>query len=261
MIKKCKVINCNNKYYAKGYCRKHYEGFISRGGYKKHKCLVDKCNNIVTDKNKYCRGHKYRIKKNLSLDLSVRIVNGPKGVINGNWRGGCSEYPNHYLMKKNRILKLKQAKGMCEICGFRGDRIHHIDKNKSNHLLKNLIVVCSKCHGILHRGQRRKSKYKELYGMTIAEMVNTFGKYVSYYYLLHTQGLLKKFITKPDFNNKISGKALQRFDRVDKYKKIYGHDRFKLSEMMETSSELIPLFHRKGKIRKFFKKKLDKKIF
>jgi len=39
-----------------------------------------------------------------------------KGKRNGNWKGGTAEYPNHYEMKKNRLIKLQQTKGKCEAC-------------------------------------------------------------------------------------------------------------------------------------------------
>ncbi len=69
-----------------------------------------------------------------------------KGKNNGNWKGGVSEYPNHYLMKQNRRIVLR-SHPLCEICGIKKSvEIHHKDKNKSNHSFDNLVAVCKKCH-------------------------------------------------------------------------------------------------------------------
>ncbi len=252
MMNICKIENCRIKHYAKQYCRKHYAALVERGGYSRHKCAGVNCLTMVTKNNKYCWPHKKRAEKGLSLNLNSKCFR--KGEENNRWNGGISEYPNHYLMKKNRIKKLKLVKGRCEICNSRADRIHHIDENKRNHNIENLLAVCSKCHGVLHRGKEKSSKYKQIYGLNLQEMVNKFGHYTYYYCKLHTLGLLKNFIDRPNnfspykrFTKKINKNLF------DKYEKIYGYNRFKIANLMETKPCMIPLFHKKGKIKKFFK--------
>jgi len=75
------------------------------------------------------------------------------GEHNGNWRGGTFMYKNHYLMKLNRIKKLKETKGLCEICGDRAAIVHHIDGSKENHAMENLLAVCRLCHATIHAGE------------------------------------------------------------------------------------------------------------
>jgi 5-methylcytosine-specific restriction endonuclease McrA len=59
-------------------------------------------------------------------------------------------YPNHSLMKKNRLIKLKQTKCKCEVCGGKASVIHHLDGSMDNHKLENLSTLCPKCHVIIH---------------------------------------------------------------------------------------------------------------
>ena len=117
------------------------------------------------------------------------------GEKNGNWNGGISEYPNHYLMKKNRILKLKQTKGLCEICGRRGFQIHHIDDSKDNHSLKNLILVCWRCHCLIHCGRKNKtSKFIRLYGATLEKLSEKLKIPSGTIWKWHTENKLKEFL-------------------------------------------------------------------
>jgi len=67
-------------------------------------------------------------------------------------------YPNHYTMKLNRLEKLKSQHCRCEVCKQPANSIHHLDETRDNHSLNNLIVVCTKCHGILHKKDKSHSK-------------------------------------------------------------------------------------------------------
>ena len=119
----------------------------------------------------------------------------PKGERNCNWKGGVATYPNHGEMKRNRLIKLQEAKGKCEVCGEDAYFVHHLDGSKDNHNLENLAVLCRKCHMILHHGEHRKtSKYIRLYGMSLKEMAEKFGGNVNRYFDLHKKGLLKLYL-------------------------------------------------------------------
>lgn len=103
-------------------------------------------------------------------------MGAPKGEKNWRWNGGTSDYPDHSLMKRNRLVKLQQSKGRCEVCGKRAYQIHHIDESRNNHTLENLVVVCNHCHGILHTGRTNKTtKYIRKYGKSAKEMALQFG--------------------------------------------------------------------------------------
>ena len=66
-----------------------------------------------------------------------------------------SEYPNHYQLKKNRLIILNLYKWKCEVCGKLAIVTHHKDRTKRNHSPSNLKAVCKKCHKLIHRKPRQ----------------------------------------------------------------------------------------------------------
>jgi DNA-binding Xre family transcriptional regulator len=60
------------------------------------------------------------------------------------------DYPNHYEMKKNRLMVLQQHGYKCQICGGEATIVHHADDSKDNHDPENLVPLCAKCHTNLH---------------------------------------------------------------------------------------------------------------
>lgn len=88
----------------------------------------------------------------------------------------ASGYPNHYTMKKNRIIKLKQAKGKCEVCGKPAYVIHHIDFSVDNHKLSNLIILCNHCHKIIHSKCRMGDEFA-IYNLSNFKSLDDFVKY------------------------------------------------------------------------------------
>lgn len=84
-------------------------------------------------------------------------TSGPrKGPGNPRWRGGVSEYKNHYLLKKNRLIVLKAANYVCEKCGRIASVTHHRDGGKTNHNCENLMPLCEPCHFKIHTGRKNK---------------------------------------------------------------------------------------------------------
>jgi len=121
-----------------------------------------------------------------------------KGEKNPRWNGGTSQYPNHVEMKRNRLIKLKEADCKCEVCGEKAFCIHHIDESYDNHDLDNLAVLCKKCHTILHTADKKKkptSKYIRLYGINLQQMAEMYGGSPSRYANLHKESRLKDFLT------------------------------------------------------------------
>jgi hypothetical protein len=114
-----------------------------------------------------------------------------KGENNPRWNGGNSQYPNHAKLKRARIEVLKKSKGRCEICGKIAKIVHHIDGNKGNQSIENLMAVCTKCHVPLHndddpiRSKGRPTKYNLIYGLNIKEIAKYFGvtTQVVYYWI------------------------------------------------------------------------------
>jgi predicted HNH restriction endonuclease len=77
------------------------------------------------------------------------------GDAHPNWRGGASKekYPPEFS-KRLREQVRKRDGYRCRIChaGAKGvaGRVHHIDADKKNNKLSNLILLCKTCHGEIH---------------------------------------------------------------------------------------------------------------
>lgn len=71
------------------------------------------------------------------------------GSDNHAWKGKDVSISGAYA----RVLRNVDKKGICSICGKKGEtEIHHIDKNPRNNNKDNLIELCIKCHNAEHNG-------------------------------------------------------------------------------------------------------------
>ena len=192
----CKVKNCNKGYYAKGYCRMHYARLRRTGSLKRitylnkgKPCKITGCDSPA-DVRGYCLMHHIRFKKYKSYKKPPTM----RGKKNGMWKGGVSQYPNQYLLKKNRLIRLEEENYRCEFCDKKTNIAFHKDGSKNNHSLINLSVACKKC-GLKHfRNPTSTSKYLRKYGITLREMVKRYGGNYTKYSLLHKKGRLRKFL-------------------------------------------------------------------
>jgi hypothetical protein len=67
------------------------------------------------------------------------------GKNHANWRGGESTYRD--------VLHRAKVDKRCQLCKTEDERVlivHHIDKNRKNNTLKNLIWLCANCHMLIH---------------------------------------------------------------------------------------------------------------
>ena len=124
---------------------------------EKKKCIAPGCGRIVYARGA-CSAHYQRMRATGSYKKSVR-----RGKNHWSWRGGKSQYPGHYILKKNRLVRLKQAGNKCEDCRAFANRVVRRDGSASNHAVENLKAVCRKCFGRNIR-LRGKGKYKSKYG-------------------------------------------------------------------------------------------------
>lgn len=83
------------------------------------------------------------------------------GENNPKWRGGDSDNPYGTGWYCARKLCLKRAMGCCEKCKSKKPlQVHHclpvryFNKYSDAHDLKNLLVLCARCHGAEHRKLR-----------------------------------------------------------------------------------------------------------
>lgn len=71
------------------------------------------------------------------------------GENNPNWIDG-SHKGSFYL-----TLAFREYKHRCAMCGLEEEcclQVHHIDEDRSNPSLENLIILCANCHNRIHRG-------------------------------------------------------------------------------------------------------------
>lgn len=71
------------------------------------------------------------------------------GEKNPNWIDGRYA-KSAYAKKAYRTYKLK-----CAICGLEEEcclQVHHVDENRNNNEVENLIILCANCHCRVHRG-------------------------------------------------------------------------------------------------------------
>lgn len=131
MTERKKIRNCT-------WCNKLFLG--NRNTCSK-KCLSElRSYNITGDKNPMYGSERY-------------------GELNPNWRNGAKFqiYPKQFNKKLKHIIKLRDNY-QCVICGKSNEdcinkngvcyglQVHHIDYNKKNNNIDNLITLCNKCH-------------------------------------------------------------------------------------------------------------------
>ena len=97
------------------------------------------------------KGHKTNLgrkcaeitKKKIGLANSVSI----RGEKSSLWKGGISYEP--YSVDWTKTLKRSVRERdhyICQLCNQYGNTVHHIDYNKQNCNLNNLITLCRNCH-------------------------------------------------------------------------------------------------------------------
>ena len=87
------------------------------------------------------------------------------GERNCNWAGGLSCFP--YPLPFNAALKkcIRERDSICQLCGKTKEEngqslsIHHIDYDKENLSLNNLIALCRSCNGKVNKDREHWSNY------------------------------------------------------------------------------------------------------
>jgi hypothetical protein len=75
------------------------------------------------------------------------------GAKHANWKDGKFAYRS--------VLTRNKVNPKCVFCGLEDKRIlavHHIDKNKINNNIKNLIWLCHNCHFLIHHYDIERAK-------------------------------------------------------------------------------------------------------
>lgn len=158
---KCKI--CRKEFYAKPnwlkrgwakYCSKACQ-YISQKNGRWVKCHI--CEKTIY---KTSRELKRSISKKYFCSKSCQTTWRNKEVYIGhnhsNWKNGESTYKN--------ILLRSNAPKICKRCGEKDVRvliIHHLDHNRKNNEIKNLVWLCGNCHILIHRYREERRKFME----------------------------------------------------------------------------------------------------
>lgn len=189
----CDVPDCGNPFYANGICRKHYasllrKGFLASRVFIPTACSVNGCKEMANGAFGFCKLHYSRHSRGVDLNRKK----GVKGELNHWWKGGVAEYPNHYEMKKIRKIILEKAKFTCYYCGKPANEIHHKDLSKNNHSEDNLVASCRRCNR--KRSKIYTSKFKRMYGKSLAQLASELDFSVSYICRMYKIGKLDQMI-------------------------------------------------------------------
>ena len=150
LVRKCKVFKKEFKtkpYWVKigggKYCSKwcHYQG-LKTG--KTIVCFICKKEAYKSIKNLgRSKSKKYFCSKSCQAIWRNSIVY--IGENHPNWRGGESTYKN--ILLRTKILPI------CSKCRTKDKRVlavHHLDRNRKNNKVENLIWLCHNCHHLIH---------------------------------------------------------------------------------------------------------------
>ena len=104
------------------------------------------------------KNHAEKTKKKISEKMKGKY----EGNKNPNWQGGISFEP--YTIDWTETLKRsirERDHYTCQLCNQYGNAVHHIDYNKKNCNLNNLITLCRSCNSKVNFN--RKYWYEQLY--------------------------------------------------------------------------------------------------
>lgn len=156
--KKCKL--CSKLFYAKpNWIKKGYGKYCSRKCHhesnktgKVVQCFI--CDKEVYKSQKALKGSKskkYFCGKSCQTIWRNSIVFIGKN--HSNWKDGEFTY-------KNILIKSKR-KRVCFLCRGKDIRllaVHHIDRNRKNNNIANLVWLCHNCHFLVHHYKKEENK-------------------------------------------------------------------------------------------------------
>jgi len=159
---KCKI--CKKEFCAKpSWLKKGWGKYCSakchHEGMKKGKfiaCFICKKDAWHTPKQiNHSKSGKFFCSKSCQTFWRNKEFRGPK---HGNWKGGENIKHKSLLIESGRIL-------VCTLCKIKDERVlavHHLDKNRRNNKVENLIFLCHNCHHLVHHYQEARNKLMEV---------------------------------------------------------------------------------------------------
>jgi hypothetical protein len=111
-----------------------------------------------------CGEHTYRSLRDVGRSKSKKYFCGKScqtlwrnqlyfGEKHSNFKHGTASY-----REKMRRSGIKKTCNLCKIADARVLAVHHIDQNRKNNMIENLIYLCHNCHHLVHRYPQERSK-------------------------------------------------------------------------------------------------------
>ena len=160
-IVKCKL--CINKFYAKpSWIKKGWGKYCSKN------CQYESNKNGKTVQCFICQKQTYKSSKELRVSKSKKYFCGKScqtiwrnsvvfvGSRHRNWRDGEHAYRN-ILLRSGVARTCKR----CSMSDVRLLAVHHLDKNRKNNNVRNLIWLCPNCHFLIHHYENEKRIFME----------------------------------------------------------------------------------------------------
>jgi len=95
-----------------------------------------------------------------SEESRMKMSKAKKGIYikekAGNWKGGIHDYPYEFTEELKQIVR-KKFDFECACCLVHQKElgislsVHHINQNKKDNVIENLLPLCQGCHLSLHR--------------------------------------------------------------------------------------------------------------
>jgi hypothetical protein len=156
-MKNTKLINGTN-YHSKESYIKRFETMKLNGGFIKSEETKNKISQTLT-------GHYVSEETKRKISLSnLANIESKSGSNHYNWRGGLSnqEYPFEFNHSLKEVIRSRDNY-QCQICGYIQNehrlQVHHVDYNKNNLKLNNLISLCLKCHAKTNHNREYYTEY------------------------------------------------------------------------------------------------------
>ena len=112
--------------------------------------------NVKAKISKSLSGRKFTEEHLEKLSIAVKNRKDLKGENSKWWKGGVSNspYPDSFDSNLKRKVK-KQYNYLCQSCGenvygLKRGHVHHIDGDKQNCVIDNLVLLCATCHNAVH---------------------------------------------------------------------------------------------------------------
>jgi hypothetical protein len=167
--KDCKCAFCSGRIVTKEWRENIKKGMNSpevkeKLGHLKGKTLTESHKSAIRRglatpeaKQKMCEARKGKIPANLKIAQAVSPFQ--KGEKNLNWNPNKQDEYGYEFTYQLKVEILGRDKNKCQECNIRTKRrldIHHIDGNKLNNSLSNLITLCRSCHLKKHHQMRKQ---------------------------------------------------------------------------------------------------------